>query len=135
MKKEKSVGAVVVKNYQVLLVYQWKGLWGFQKGHMELGETEVETALREVEEEVGLNIKIDERQRFEFSYDVSGMNIHKTVVLFLAKVAGGGEVTIQEAEITEARWVPFAEVDELLTFKEWKDVWKNIQKDVFGKLS
>ena len=43
MKHEKSCGAVIIKNNKVLVLQQVAGHWGFPKGHVEKGETEVET--------------------------------------------------------------------------------------------
>lgn len=43
---------------KVLLVRGWgkEGKWGFPKGRMEFGETAIETGIREVKEEIGLDI-------------------------------------------------------------------------------
>ena len=47
MKKEKSCGTIIIdSNKRVLLVRQKLGWVGFPKGHMEQGETEIETARR-----------------------------------------------------------------------------------------
>ena len=52
VKREKSCGAVVIRTggegRRYLLTRSKKGVWGFPKGHMEAGETEHETALREI---------------------------------------------------------------------------------------
>ncbi len=61
MKREKSCGAIVftqengVRQY-VIIRETYEGAYGFPKGHMEAGETERETALREVKEETGLDV-------------------------------------------------------------------------------
>ena len=60
MKSEKSCGAIVLSpdntNRKVLLIkHENGGHWAFPKGHVEEGETEVETALREIKEETGLS--------------------------------------------------------------------------------
>lgn len=57
MKKEKSAGAVIINDKKVLLLHYSSGHWDFPKGHIEKGETELETAKREVKEETGLDIK------------------------------------------------------------------------------
>ena len=66
MRKEKSCGCIIIDdNNKVLLVYgNGSYFWGFPKGHVEDGESEVETAKREVKEEVGLDVVIDENKRF-----------------------------------------------------------------------
>ena len=57
---EKSCGAVVCcqkdNDIKYLLVCEHGGYWVFPKGHMEAGESEHETAMREVKEETGLDV-------------------------------------------------------------------------------
>jgi len=64
----KKCGVIMRDNSinQVLLVYGRKSQkWGFPKGHMEYGETEKETALRELKEETGITLRqnLDNRIR------------------------------------------------------------------------
>ena len=64
MPREKSAGAIIFRTengikYYLLLHYApsepgKRGQWGFAKGHVEEGETEEETARREVAEETGI---------------------------------------------------------------------------------
>ena len=68
--------------------------WDLPKGHCEPGESDLETALRETEEETGIDrdtIAIDQEFRFEISYPVrykrSGDQVfHKTVVYLLGEI-------------------------------------------------
>ena len=55
--REKSCGCIIINKNKVLLIKQTKGHWGFPKGHVEKDETEIETAIREVKEETGLDVK------------------------------------------------------------------------------
>lgn len=70
MKHEKSCGAVILKEKQVLVVQQVSGFYNYTKGHIEKGETEEETAIREVKEETNLDIKITKSMRFPISNDI-----------------------------------------------------------------
>ena len=81
---EKSCGAIIFNEDKVLVVKQTSGFYGFPKGHVEIGETEKETAIREVKEETGLDIKIISDKRYTQSYIVKE-NVHKDVVFFIAK--------------------------------------------------
>ena len=65
MADEKSCGAIVYtyeKGVRKYVIIRGTGIYkefcGFPKGHMEPGETETETALREVKEETGLDVSI-----------------------------------------------------------------------------
>ena len=74
VKREKSCGALVYRITQngqkeLLFIKHRHGThWSFPKGHMEEGENEVQTALREVKEETGLDIDLegDFRQSVEY---------------------------------------------------------------------
>ena len=58
--KERSAGAVVYvatpEGPEYLLLRYGGGNWGFPKGHVEAGETDVQAAQREVAEETGIPI-------------------------------------------------------------------------------
>ena len=77
MKHEKCCGAVVYTKIgdqiHYLLVQNLKGIYGFPKGHMEADETETETAIREIKEEVGLDVELYTSFRTTGSYMLPGM--------------------------------------------------------------
>ena len=129
MRKEKSCGCIIMENNKVLLVYEKnRNFWGFPKGHVEEGENELETASREVKEEVGLDVIIDENKRYVLNYIIRN-EIDKTTVLYLAKNKGG-KIHKQDTEIEDVRWCSFDEALDLLTFDNWKDMFRNVIKDL-----
>ena len=129
LKKEKSCGCIILKNKKVLLVYEKnRNFWGFPKGHMENGETEIETALREVKEEVGLDVEIDKDRRYTLNYIIRD-EIDKTTILYIAK-AKNDEIIIQENEIENIRWCSFEEALNTLTFDNWKEMFKKVIEDL-----
>ena len=129
LKKEKSCGCIIIKNKKVLLVYEKnRNFWGFPKGHMEDGENEIETALREVKEEVGLDVEIDKERRYTLNYVIRD-EIDKTTVLYIAK-AKNDEIIMQENEIENIRWCDFEEALNILTFDNWKEMFKNVIDDL-----
>jgi 8-oxo-dGTP pyrophosphatase MutT (NUDIX family) len=128
MKEEKACGTIVEKDGKILLVYSNKGFWGFPKGHVEEGETETETAVRETFEETGVWVTPDEENRFEFDYVIADKNVHKIVVLFTAKIVDDTKMKKQDEEIADLRFVPKDDVEGLLTFAEWKDVWRRAKE-------
>ena len=56
----KAAGGVVEKNGKYLLIYR-KGCWDLPKGKLDKGENLPECAVREVEEETGVKVKIEEK--------------------------------------------------------------------------
>ena len=110
MADEKSCGAIVftyedgIRKYVIIRgtgIYQ--GFCGFPKGHIEAGETEQETALREVKEETGLDVELigDFRQTDEHFLAREGRpNDKKTNVYFLAEYHNQ-VIKAQESEVSE----------------------------------
>ena len=129
MKKEKACGTIIIDNDKVLLIQQKQGFYGFPKGHVEGNETEVETAIRETKEETNLDVVVDESKRFEISYIVND-NIDKKVVYFLAKLTGENNIIAQEEEINEVLWVDIDKAEDILTFDNLKELWKEVLKEV-----
>ena len=126
LKKEKCCGCIIIENNKVLLVYEKnRNFWGFPKGHMEKGENEIETALREVKEEVGLDVEIiDKEKRYILNYIIRD-EIDKTTVLYLA-IPKNKEIVMQESEIEKVKWCDFEEALETLTFDNSKEVFKKV---------
>ncbi len=129
LKKEKSCGCIIIKDNKVLLVYEKRrNFWGFPKGHMEDGENEIETALREVKEEVGLDVEINIEKRYVLNYIIRE-EIDKTTVLYLA-TPKNEKIIMQESEIENVRWCNFDEALNVLTFDNWKELFKEVIKDL-----
>ena len=136
--KEKSCGALVyrIKNGELellLLKHRFGGHWSFPKGHVEEGETEVETALREVHEETGLTIQLEDGFRQSVEY-YPRPNIRKQVVYFLG-YADDDRTRRQEEEISEIRWVPLKSAHREVTFRNDKNLINHAKKFLRRKFS
>ena len=125
MNYEYSCGAVVftridgVPHYLLVRAKdQPEGCHGFPKGHMECGETEQETALREIFEETGLRVELLEGFRAVTEYPLpTPPDTRKRVVFFLAEYADQ-QVHIQQSELAGYILAPF---DEVLALTEYAD--------------
>ncbi len=102
--------------------------WSFPKGHMEWGEDEIATAHREVLEEIGVDMQITTDFRCEISYSVHNRRSKKKVVLFA--VPFDGEVNLREGEISDAKWLPRAEVQKLFGHRELRGIFNRLEKMV-----
>lgn len=126
---EKSCGTITIKDNKVLMVLQTLGHTSFPKGHIEQGETEEETALRETYEETGVKVKIiDNSPRYTISYPVR--DTVKEVVFFLATVEDDKDTKPQESEINKIMWVDIDMVRETLTHDNIKIMWDKVLKDL-----
>jgi 8-oxo-dGTP pyrophosphatase MutT (NUDIX family) len=116
---EKSCGAIIFhktkQNTKILLVKNSNGrYWSFPKGHIEEGENEQQTAIREIKEETGLDVTLIDNFREISEYCPFG-KIRKRVVFFLAQ-AFTDNVKIQEEEIDSYIWVDLQQARKLCSY-------------------
>lgn len=130
MKEEKSCGAIIINDGKVLIIKQNDGTIGFPKGHMESGETEEKTALREVKEETNLDIVIDNNKRYEMSYIIERKNVLKKVVLYLAYAKNPNAIFKQDSELEFAKWIDIQDVYDTLNYEDTKLLWQQVIDEI-----
>lgn len=113
---EKSCGVLPYRTVngqkEFLLVFErFSKCWSLPKGHMEAGETEEQTALRELQEETGLTAKLDTSRFAAIEYPISDF-ARKQVVFYLGEVTGTPKA--REGEIDRLKWVTEEELEKLL---------------------
>ena len=128
---EKSCGGVVFTRtdsaIRYLIIRHRGGHCGFPKGHMEPGEDEQTTALREIREEVGLSTMLVDGFRETETYPLPNKaGAMKQVVYFLAEFSGQ-EILTQPEEIADAYLLPYEDALALLPFPEAKAVLRKAQ--------
>jgi len=122
MKKESSAGAVVFyqkgKKREYLLLNYLGGHWGFPKGHIELNEDPIKTAIREIKEETGLGVKIIPgfERKITYSFQRKGEHVIKEVVFYLAK-AKSQRVRLSK-EHKGYVWLPYRSAYNLITYEK-----------------
>lgn len=124
---QKSAGMVVYRKtdagIEYLLLFQKRSkTWSFPKGHMEMCETEIQTAKREVFEEIGQRLRPYKNFRQTVTYKLAAP-CRKTVVLFLAQ-AKDSEI-IFESVMSEYRWLKCEDACRLF----WNTQYKRILND------
>ncbi len=131
MKHEKSCGAIVFQKREgrielLLIKHRFGGHWSFPKGHVEQGENEIQTALREVKEETGLDIAIQDGFRQCVEY-FPKPHVKKQVVYFLG-AALSNQVHRQEEEVSETTWADIDRAYRMVTFKNDKNLIRRAQE-------
>ena len=130
---EKSCGAVIytiVDKKALYLIEEMNGgHFAFCKGHVEAGETEIQTARREIKEETNISVKFIPgfRETVEYSPYKDCM---KTVVFFLAE-AETLDVKPQEQEVAALYWMTFDEAFKALSYNNDRRVLRKA-KDYMG---
>ncbi len=93
-------------------------LWSLPKGHIELGESPEDTAVREVAEETGIVGEIlAPLGVIDFWFVADGRRIHKTVHHFLLRAIGGA-LSDEDIEVNEVAWVPLEELSARLAYAD-----------------
>lgn len=128
MTYEKSCGALVFRKdqngieYVLMIRHRHGGHRSFPKGHVEEGETEHETAIREVFEETGVSIEIYSPFRHTVSYSPA-VGVIKKVVYFIADTTQE-YIRPREGEIAEVEWVESGTVESKLTHENDKSLFR-----------
>lgn len=125
MNFEKSCGAVIYRgkdeNLEFLSIsHRNDGHWGFPKGHVEKGENEKETAIREIYEETGLQVNLIDGLRISVEYSPKE-GVMKEVVFFLAKTQDQS-VHIQLDEVKDYKWASFQHTKQIISYESSKEV-------------
>ena len=122
-----GVGAIIIQNGKILIVRRGsepgKGKWSVPGGLVELGETVEQTVVREVKEECGLDVEVDELIDVvdSMTFDENGkLKYHFVILDFFVKIKGGELRPGNDAK--GALWVPLEEVEKYdltKTFREF----------------
>ena len=133
MPREFSAGAVVVRR----LKGRWwlaairpggkpEGTWALPKGQIAPGDSAVETALRELAEETGVEGTLEGKLGdIRYVYTWKGERIFKVVSFFLVRYRRGRINDVPPAfrhEVAEARWLPLDEAAKHLTYKSEREM-------------
>ncbi len=117
---EKKAGAVVYARNEghiyFAFVHDVFGYWTLSKGSIEDGENEEQGAVREIKEEMGVDITIKEllgRSEYIATHPVDG-KIRKQVIFFLAE-SEYVELTLEKdcGGLNDAKWFPIEEIANL----------------------
>jgi 8-oxo-dGTP pyrophosphatase MutT (NUDIX family) len=141
MIKDESFGIVPLLSqneaHLFLLVQHQAGHWSFPKGHAEPGESPLQAACREFEEETGIiHYQLLDAPSFTetYSFVKKQQPIEKTVTYFLATVPSA-EVQVQESEVQAYAWLPFPEALTWITFPQSQQLLQQVEQYLQANLA
>ncbi|MBE6137716.1 MAG: NUDIX domain-containing protein [Erysipelotrichaceae bacterium] len=124
MLKEYSCGAILytyeegIRKY--ILVMEASGTYGFPKGHKEGNETDMETAIREIKEETGIDPEFIPNLKRTIRYKLINQ-IEKEVTFFVAKYQNQ-ELNIMDKTILSLKKLDLQSALNILKFQELKNI-------------
>ncbi|HZJ90149.1 MAG TPA: NUDIX domain-containing protein [Oscillospiraceae bacterium] len=129
---ERSCGAIVFREIneelRVLLVQHGASHWSFPKGHVESGESDCETAIREVKEETGIDIEITSDFSRASTYSPYP-GAKKTVTFFLGDYLGGS-LRPQLEEVQRVAWLKPEDSKKYLVFDRDREIFNDALREI-----
>lgn len=125
MRNEHSSGGAVLSfrdgvPYVALIATRGRLRWGLPKGAVSEGETSEQAALREVQEETGLEaVIVKPLETIEYFFRAGGTLIRKTVDFYLMNYVSG-TLTPQLSEVDDVQWVELSEAIQRASFDSEK---------------
>ncbi|KKN65379.1 hypothetical protein LCGC14_0481920 [marine sediment metagenome] len=129
IREEFSVAAIVYHENEYLLLKYGLGHWEFVKGHIEDGESDEQTILRELEEETSITDAIilkGFKENYEYFFTFKGQRIHKYVNCYLIK-SNTKDVKISY-EHEDYVWLAFPKALKQLTYNNAKILLEKAKK-------
>lgn len=123
-----AAGAIIVENDSVLLVKRAHppriGWWCLPAGFMEWSEHPTQTAVREVREETGLDIRLN--SLFEVYTGVDDPRSNAVLILYLADRVGGSLQASDDAQ--DVQFFPFTELPQEIAFESHRRAFQDYSR-------
>lgn len=124
-KYDKSAGLAIIFDNKILLGHPtgspWKGFYSIPKGHIESGESDLDAAIRETSEEVGVKIKKSEVSKdfgiIEYS---KNKKVYKKVYYFVVYLDEEPELLKKNLELDEIDHAKFFTKEEAENLIFWR---------------
>ena len=139
-RNEHSSGGAVINtrgetSYVALIATRGKTRWGLPKGAVSEGETSEQAALREVQEETGLEAKIVKPlDTIEYFFRAGDTLIRKRVDFYLMRYVGG-ELKPQLSEVDDVEWVELSEAIRRASFDSERKLLESALQELSSKAS
>ena len=135
IKTESAGGVVINKKRRVLVVSQRGTSWSLPKGHIDPGESRLEAAIREIEEESGIRRLTFIKELGSYSRYKIGVEARedtselKTIHMFLF-TTDEERLKPADPDNPEARWMRADDVEALLTHPKDKVFFRSVRGQI-----
>jgi len=131
MKTKKSAGLAIIYDNKILLAHTtsrgWYGSYGIPKGGIDDGESKLDAAIRETQEEVGINIPKKFIDPTEYTFTVSTKKYgHKIVYYYIVKIDDLSQIGLKDLRVPKKQ-LQIEEVD-WAGFLDYKEAMKRVMK-------
>lgn len=124
MRKVHSAGGIVIEHESVLMLRKANGDWVLPKGRIEGDETDSQAAVREVQEESGIQAEVVSRiGRINYQYCniwYDNEMIDKFVSWFLMEERGGNLLPQREEGFVEAKYIRLDTFEDVAKYEDEK---------------
>jgi 8-oxo-dGTP pyrophosphatase MutT (NUDIX family) len=140
MRREFSAGGVVVRRFRgdwqfvAIRPLGKTDVWALPKGHLDGRESEAEAAIREVREETGVRVTLDEKLGdVTYWFRADGDRIYKQVAFFLLLWQSGSPMP-QAAEVEQCDWFDLERANEILSYPGERDIALKASETLAGRM-
>lgn len=134
MREEVSAGGVVVLGNAILLLRKYNGDWVLPKGKVEKGETNNQTALREVKEETGVKATIKKYLgEIHYTYKENWeeqKGVHKIVFWYLMETDSMNTIPQREEGFVDAKFINRERVIDMVRYDDEREIIKVALKEI-----
>jgi len=109
--------------------------WALCAGHVDAGESLESAALREIKEEIGIDITANDLKPFaERKFTISNSNSHITYFYYTKSNLNEKDFIIQKEELSEVKWFDIDEVIYMIQSKDDSTVFREERLSLFEEL-
>ena len=127
----KKAGTILINKDKVGLIYRDNyNDYSFPKGHLEEGESLLECAIRETEEETKRKMIVLEEEPVYIDHYFDGNHDECECYFYLVKDDGPSDN--DSTDTHDLLWIDYDKVEDILTYESLKKQWETIKDKVKG---